>query len=816
MSRRLYILITLLLLIPIAYAQEYEQYRYFKLYEDENPERALLQEEEQNIQTLWQHAPYHRTLFDQNSVVLNHYRGVGYYERGDYFGAIRLPKLSRSRARYLGLHATESHTGSYNTHYTLDTLAVERTDVALSLASRSYRLGVTASATNIIAQKWIVSSDIAMRTGSDAHIKGVFTNAATVNIALRGRIDQKSDIFAALLFSPSERGRRKASTAQAFALTGDNYYNPSWGYQSAKVRNANTVSSFTPTALLSYNRKLGEKHLLNLSLATTVGSSAYSGLDWLNGSTPLPDNYRYMPDYFTDNITADAVREAWQRGDSRYTQINFDELHRRNRLQQAAIYLVNQRVTRSANIQLAATVSQNISLTLKVSYGVRAEIDRQRNFKKVDDLLSGAEFEDIDFFLVDDDAQSNMLQNNLNTAGRTVGTKERYGYDYAINSISTICFASVDYTRNNLNLAAWATLGNSTIFRRGYFRKELFADNSYGRSKALNFADWSANLSLQYYPDKNHLLSAAIMAQSAPAEGEDLFLQSQYNNRTVDRAISTTLLTAELGYEGHLGDLSLYANLFARYHTRQTEVAHIYYDVVSEFADVVTSDLSTVALGAEVEARYNLNTHWNFALGATVGRYRYAGRPIITVYADKDNRLLATDTLQSVGNIRTGNTPELSVYGQVEYYNRGWGATLSGQYHALRHVSASLLRRTESVLSHTASEAERQSFMAQESLPSAFSLDLKLSKTIYLNRFDRRIYSTTSAPRFVDRHPRSKITIFVAINNLLGSNDIIYRAYESSRIRKRYRWENFTATPFPNYYLYAYPRTYLLQVRFSF
>ena len=76
MFRRLYILITLLLLIPLAYAQEYEQYRYFKLYEDENPERALLQEEEQNIQTLWQHAPYHRTLFDQNSVVLNHYRGV--------------------------------------------------------------------------------------------------------------------------------------------------------------------------------------------------------------------------------------------------------------------------------------------------------------------------------------------------------------------------------------------------------------------------------------------------------------------------------------------------------------------------------------------------------------------------------------------------------------------------------------------------------------------------------------------------------------------------------------------------------------------
>ena len=816
MHRLVYIVTTLLLLTSIASAQEVEQYRYFKLYEDENPEKALLQEEEQSAQTLWQHAPYHRTLFDQNSVVLNHYRGVGYYERSDYFGAIRLPKLSRGSAMCLNLHATESQQGTLATQYTLDTLFTQITNVAVSLATRNYRLGVTASATNIIAQGWVLSSDIALRSGTDAHVKGVFTNAATVNLALHGRINQKSDILLALLFSPSERGHRKASTAQAFALVGDNYYNPSWGYQSSKIRNANTISSVAPTALLSYNRKFSDKQHLNLSLATTVGSSGYSGLDWLNGSTPLPDNYRYLPDYFTDSITADAVREAWQRGDSRYTQINFDELHRRNRLQESAIYLINQRVTRTSNLQVAATISHALSQSLKVNYGLRAEIDRERNFKRVNDLLSGGEFEDIDFFLVDDDAQSNMLQNNLNTAGRTVGKRDRYGYDYAINDISAMCFASVDYLRKNLHLAAWATLGNSTIFRRGYFRKELFADNSYGRSKVLNFADWSASVAAQYYPHKNHLLAASVMAQSAPADGENLFLQSQYNNRTVDRPVSTTLLAAEFRYEAHLGEFSLYTNLFARYHTRQTEVAHIYYDVASEFADVITSDLSIVAMGAELEARYNLDKHWHFALGATVGRYRYAGKPTVTVYADRDNRLLATDTLQSVGALRTGKSPEMSLFAEAGYYNRGWSATITGQYHAMRYATPSLLRRTESVLSHTTSDIERQSLMKQESLPSAFSLDLKLSKSIYLNRFDRRIYNATTATRFIDRYPRSKITIFVAINNLLGSNDIIYRAYETSRIRKRYHWENFTATPFPNYYLYAYPRTYLLQIRFSF
>ena len=128
----------------------------------------------------------------------------------------------------------------------------------------------------------------------------------------------------------------------------------------------------------------------------------------------------------------------------------------------------------------------------------------------------------------------------------------------------------------------------------------------------------------------------------------------------------------------------------------------------------------------------------------------------------------------------------------------------------------SLIRRAEDILSHTATKEVREQFISQQRLGNAFAVNLTLSKSFYLNRFDRREYISTAAPRFIDRHPRSRISVFLAVNNILGNNNIVYRGYETSRINKRYLWQDFQSELRPSYLLYAYPRTYYLQVKFTF
>jgi hypothetical protein len=163
----------------------------------------------------------------------------------------------------------------------------------------------------------------------------------------------------------------------------------------------------------------------------------------------------------------------------------------------------------------------------------------------VADLLSGGKFEDIDFFLVDDDAQINMLVNNLNAPNRTVGVSDRYGYDYALTTSSIALYSTAKYTAEKLSAEAYLQLGNSNTRRRGFFCKELFADNSYGASKTLSFADLAARIALQYRPNPKHCImgSAAFVVKSA--DGQDLFLQTEYNNLTVSSPAPSNLLTVD-------------------------------------------------------------------------------------------------------------------------------------------------------------------------------------------------------------------------------------------------------------------------------
>ena len=817
MVRKIVISLCLLLLYTGVTAQQSNDYRYYKLYEPIDIDIPLIDPNEPEPEMVMEIVPnrlWYRSIFDSSSNVINNRHGINYYDRETVIGGIFIPKVGRSRLSKLYIYQ-DAHLATENEHYVFAPIRRNQTAVGLNFTSRNYIGGVSATTSHTISEKWSFVADSYIHSGRDLHVDGVFTSEASIAAAAIGQIDSLSTISVALFFTPSERAGRKAAVAETFALTGDNHYNPSWGYQAGKVRSANITKKLLPTAIASYTTTLSEKNQLLVSIGATVGEQSHSGIDWLNAVTPLPDNYRKLPSYFYDTATSTAVAAAWASNDSRYTQIDFDELYRRNRLQNEAIYIMSEDVSRLVDLQLCAAIETKLSDNSHINYGLRMQYMRTGNFKRATDLLGGKEFTDIDYFLVDDDTFSNMLQNDMQKPNRKVGISDRYGYHYALNSFTTHLFAAYEHTFERVNLEATAEVGTQQISRKGYFRKELFADNSLGRSKRLNFTPWAFSAAATWDIDLFHSLYGHLRAEATEADGEDLFLQTQYNNRTIENPTLANLLTAGVGYKYHNHRLVVTGELFLRYNYNQTSVSHLYYDAAAAFADVVTSGINTLCFGIEAEAHYNISKHWNVALGLSAGRYTYAGAPHIKVYADDDNRTLADEDLEAARGLHLGQTPQISTYGKVAYRSHGWRVTLDAEYHALRYVAPSLIRRCEDVLSHAASEEVRAQFIAQERLDDAFSMNITLSKSIFLRKYDKKIYSTMVAPRFIDRHPYSRITIFAAVNNLLANNNV-YRGYESSRLRKRYLWQDFTATPQPSYLLYAYPRSYYIGIKFIF
>lgn len=256
----------------------------------------------------------------------------------------------------------------------------------------------------------------------DALVDGVLY--AADDAALRvGRRTRGDGYWTAVFVVPfAERGLRSSSVEEAFMLRGSNYYNPAWGRQAGDVRNSRVRREGLPLGIAAYCGRIGGSTLLRASAAVETGIRCQSSLAWYDASTPRPDNYHYLPSYFTGEAF-EAVDAVWRAGDERYTQIDWAELYRRNRMQPdgEALYALEDRVERPLRMQTAIRIESEVDPQLTVACALRVDYDAPRRYKQLRDLLGADRLTDIDHFLLDDATYSNRLQNDLRHPDRTVG-----------------------------------------------------------------------------------------------------------------------------------------------------------------------------------------------------------------------------------------------------------------------------------------------------------------------------------------------------------------------------------------------------------
>lgn len=740
-------------------------------------------------------------------------RGRPSYRRITRLNSLEIPYIGHSAIKALQL--IENHSAE-ETSLHIDTLKENRTSIGLSFSSRNMPYSISASTAQKV-KGWSLAANLTARTGRDLHIDGLFGNSLEFN-ALASKIWKNKHTFSIALFAkPSMRSTRLASTKEAFTLTGNNLYNPTWGYQEGKIRNSRIRRSFLPTAFVEYNFRVNERTKLNFAMAATAGIETYSSLDWFDAQTPQPDNYRYMPSYYDDeNDIFHIVENAWLNNDTRYTQIDFDDLIATNRNNNGeAIYAVSDRVRRIINTSFRAGASTDLEKGT-ISYGFEVAMANNRNYKKMCDLLEAKYILDLDYFLLDDDTFSTSLQNNLATPNRIIEEGDKFGYDYAIRKQNIWAFATYQYSTERLNLDISAKAGYCDISRRGFYRKELFADNSFGSSRHLKFAPYTLRIKAGYLVGNNHYIDGTIATETTPCDEEDLFLQSQYNNRTITNATIRASYNGNIRYSYQKPNFAVAATLFVSAELNDTQVRHIYDDLYGEYTDVVISNINTLCYGLEAETEYRFASHFRATAAIILGRYKYITNSLITSYKDTDNTLLVDHVESKIKNLSLGNAPQIAVTAGLSYYNKGWWAMLNANYAGLRYIEPSALMRTERVLAMAISPEERSALLHQERLKDAFTIDISLSKSLYISRLSKKVYVTAASPKFEDKYPKSRILFRIGVRNLLGSSNMIYNAYESSRLQRYKLAGEYLYNRQASRYMYAYPRTYYASVTFAF
>lgn len=804
--RRMFCTAAVLLLGETVAAQEPEYYPYEPEPEERAvvplPDSALFYRAVQSADDL-----FGRTTDYEFSFVRACRRGLGYeseraYVNGvevswRYFTALRA--LGADERNLAGLRMTEGLAGFVNGLRSFrlgDSEPLPAGRAAAGFTGRSYLAALKGNYVGLAWRGWDCSVAVDGRTGRDLLVEGVFTHALTVALHATRRWGDDNRLTLFAVGSPSMRGLRSLSTEEAFELTGDRLYNPAWGMQDGKVRNAHIRREFLPLIGVSWRRSLTTATRFEATAAALVGYSKYSTLGWYDARTPVPDNYRNLPSYTGDRDTD----EAWRRGDVRYTQIDWDELWVENRMAGGeAVYAVEDHVERPCDTQLRASFTTLAGERLTLVYGVSLRYRSTRCYKRMRDLLGASWLTDIDQYLVDDDTYGNLLQNDLRRPDRRVGRGDRFGYDYALREREAGASVQALYRADRFRFDAGVVVRDAVVSRFGHYEKELFPGaGSYGRSARLRFTPYLFKFSAGWSFSPGSYLGASVMAAAETPGAEHLFVQPQYNNRTADGVRTRKFRAAEVEYVRTTRRFDLRVAAFAWLSTDGAETRRYYDDLAGLYCDLVATGIGLRGVGVEAAAEVRLAYRWRLSLAGSAGCYDHVRDPRLTILSDADNRPVEIGALSRMGGLHVGNAPQAEAFAELRHFARhGWGFGVSAAYAGLRYAEPAFLRRTDRIAHQAASSPEAfELFTAQERLDDAFTLGASVYKTFYVGD--------------------SRLTLSLMLRNLLNDRDTVYAAYESLRVRRTRSGDFYSYAPFETRRSYAYPRSFYLSVSYRF
>lgn len=668
--------------------------------------------------------------------------------------------------------------------------------VSARFSDRNYRFGSRLSATRHLGRHWLLTAGADFRTGRDLHVAGVFTNALTAGFRLSRRWDSGDELSFVCIVPVSTRGTRLSSSEEAFRLTGDRLYNPAWGYQQGRVRNSRVRRETLPLTTALWERSLTVSTRLSASAGLEAGKSRYSMLGWYDARTPMPDNYRYLPSYTDDRAT----EQAWLAGDTRLTQINWDELILENRMAGGeAVYALEDRVERLWNATLHIRLTTQVDPRLTLYYGLRLRLDNRRSYKQMRDLLEADHLTDIDLFLVDDDTYGTLLQNDLRHPDREIRRGDRFAYDYSLTARSAELFLQADYRSDRFRGEASLRLGSAAAGRRGHYEKELFPGNqSYGRSRVLRFAPYRLKVSGGWAFTPRHYVELSLLAAAEMPDAASLFYQPLYNNRTLTDPQPQRTFGAEATYRLTGPTVDLQASLFALLMLDGTEMRRYYDDLSHLYCDMAVTGIGLGCFGVEAAAVIRLSPRWRLTLAASAGRYRHVRDPRVEVLSDVDNTPVDRGSTSRMNGCRVGGAPERTASAELSWFGRrGWGIHASTGYAGARYVEPMPLRRTDRLAGEAGITREAYAaFTRQERLPDAWTLDASLFRSFWFER--------------------SRLTVALLLRNLLGNSDLVYNGYESLRVRQIRSGDATFYTPQATRYSYVPPRSFYLTVSYRF
>ncbi len=734
--------------------------------------------------------------------------------RSEYYVYGGLNNAVRSRENLFGIKAGNFSFGGIGGVTSIDSRAShlrKQLEVSYASSNRTYNNRVVVSfGSGTNSKGWAYALSYARRWADEGYIPGTFYDGHSFYGSVEKKIGLNYSISLTSFAVSTKSGRPSPSVQEIKDLAGDNYYNPNWGFQNGKKRNARVSNSFQPTTIFTHDWNINQKSNLKTALSYKFGKYKTSGLDWYKAEDPRPDYYRYLPS-FDPSYGADPASEIrdsvllanYLSQNESARQIDWEKIYNANQTHELALYVLSNSVTDAKSYGFNTTYNNNLTDNLTLSGGFIYQKQDLHYYKELVDLLGGKSFVNLNQFsdittLVD----PNVIQLDLNNPNAIVNEGDKYAYDYIAHLHQSTAWAQSMFKYERFDFFLSAQLALSGFYRTGNFKNGVFPENSFGDSKKYNFTNPSFKGGVTYkYNGRNYIYANGAIVKRAPLF-DNTFIAPRTNANVVGKPVNESISTVEGGYLYNSPRLKGRATAYLTNFSDITKIRRFYYDDLKTFVNYTVNGIEKRHSGIELAVDANLGQGFTASAVASLGEFLYTNRPSTTITQDNKDTLLANGDLVYIKNLRVAGGPQKAYTVGINYRSKKfWFVYVNLNYFDDIYADINPARRTLSALEFVDEGTPTwEAILGQEKRDAQFTMDVSGGWSWKINN------------KFKSLKQNSFVLFNIGITNILNNKELTNTAYE------QLRFDNITRniSTYPNKYGYAFGTTYFASVTLRF
>ena len=748
-----------------------------------------------------------------------------------YWGGLN--DVTRYPENSFGISNSAATFGSVGAYSYISALPSEKNiggRISYAATNRSYRnRAMYTYNTGLNNKGWGFLISGSSRWSDEGYVPGTYYSAGSYLLSIEKKFNAKHTLNFMGFGAPTVQGRQGIAVQETYDLTGENFYNPYWGYQTQsdgtqKKRNARNRNNHKPYLTLGHYWSISKKLIIQTNLYAITGRTANTNLNWFNANDPRPDYYKYLPSYFINNQGSlsgnqiienqadyNQILQGWQQNNPNTTQLNWDLMYNAN---YNNLYTQNDIGGEGGN-SLTARRSKyileeyrldprhygfnsfgkwNVNENSNLNFGVSIINYKSKNFRLMNDLLGGDYWVDIDQFALRDFDDPNLAQNDLQNPNKIIKVGDVFGYNYDIHINKNELFSTYSFNKNRIETFFGINLSNTTFWRNGKMQNGRFPENSLGNSEKQTFLNYGAKFGFLYKITGRHLLSFNAMYKTEAPYVRNAYVSPRTRDQLVPNLKSTEIISGDINYNIRLPFLKARLSGFYTQINNQTWARSFYHDEYRTFVNYMMTNVDQLFMGTELGFESNITSSLQLTGAFTIGDYLYKSRPVATITRDNSQEVIALDKVIYLKNFKIGGMPQQATSIGLKYNSpKYWYAGINYNYFTDIYLSPNPDRRTtEALAGYAEGYPYVNEIVDQTKLENGNAVNLFIGKSW-------KFYKNNSYLR-----------LGLNVNNLIDNTHFKTGGFE------QLRYDASNIQRFPNKYGYMYGRTYFLMLSYLY